>query len=37
MKRLVSPNAMGMMAAAEYAATAELGPTVSWRQVPRTA
>ena len=37
MKRAPSPKATCATAAAEYAATAELGPTVSCRQVPRTA
>ena len=37
MKRVGSPSATCATAAAEYAATAELGPTVSCRQVPKTA
>ena len=37
MKRPGSPAATGATAAAEKAAIAELGPTVSCRQVPRTA
>ena len=37
MKRPPSPSASGATAAAEYAATAELGPTVSSRHVPSTA
>ena len=37
MNRPESPSASGAIAAAEYAAIAELGPTVSSRQVPRTA